>query len=208
MMQTNKMISKTSPEVLKKDSQLIISPETYDELVTVVTLRDWVPILSFGSLILFALGWSFFGAIPIKVAGRAVFSYPYRVVNVESPITGKIEQVKVKSGTCVKKNQVLAVMDSSDIKQRLEQEKLKLNYLYTQHKQATFLENERTDIENKLLKQQQASKQQNIKNTEAIIPVSNVAELEAIRQQKSSIEQKIRDIKNITPEIIAWTLHN
>ncbi|MUH01780.1 NHLP bacteriocin system secretion protein [Scytonema sp. UIC 10036] len=200
-MPANKLLYRMPFPPEQINSQQIISPETYDELVAVVNLHDLFPIISFGSLILLVLAWSFFGEIPIKVSGRAVLSYPNKVIDVESSITGKIEQIKVNPGNCVKKNQVLAVMESSDIKQRLEQEKFKLNYLYTQHQQATFLENERIEIENKLVKQQQTSKQQSIKNNEDIIPISNAAELEAIRQQKTSIFQKMRNIQKITPEL-------
>lgn len=200
-MLSDKQISQNPTQPQKINTQQIISPEAYDELVTIVNFDNWFPIISYGSLILLTLGWSIFGEIPVKVSGRAVLIYPDKVVNVESSITGKIENIQVKPGDCIKAGQVLAVIDSSEIKQKLKQEQFKLQQLSTQHKQLTNLENRRTQIENNLFKQQQVLKYKNIKDGETIIPILNDSKVATIKYKKSSIKQKIRDILKITPEL-------
>ena len=50
----------------------ISSPEQLDQLIQVVTLKDWLPLASIGFLVALALIWSFVGRIPVFVEAKGL----------------------------------------------------------------------------------------------------------------------------------------
>jgi HlyD family secretion protein len=64
----------------EKDSNLfraealaqIASPEQLDQLMQIVTLKDWLPLASIGFLVALALVWSIVGRIPIFVQAKGL----------------------------------------------------------------------------------------------------------------------------------------
>ena len=56
----------------KKSLERLSSPERLEQLIQVVKPQDWLALATLGALVVFALGWSIFGRIPITVSGRGV----------------------------------------------------------------------------------------------------------------------------------------
>ena len=50
----------------------VSSPEQLDQLIQVVTLKDWLPLASIGFLVALALIWSFVGRIPVFVEAKGL----------------------------------------------------------------------------------------------------------------------------------------
>ena len=60
------------------------SPERLDQLMKVVSPKDWLPLATLGSLVGIAFIWSIVGRIPITASGQGVLIYPRQVVAVQS----------------------------------------------------------------------------------------------------------------------------
>ena len=60
----------------KKSLERLSSPERLEQLIQVVRPQDWLALATLGALVVFALGWSILGRIPITVSGRGVLIRP------------------------------------------------------------------------------------------------------------------------------------
>ncbi|NEO32639.1 MAG: NHLP bacteriocin system secretion protein [Symploca sp. SIO3C6] len=174
------------------------SPERLDQLLQVVSRRDWLPLGSLGALIVVAIIWSIFGRIPVNFTSKGVLIRPHRVVNVDSPISAQLKELKVKIGDCIKKNEVLATIDPSDLKQKLNLERAKLLELQLQEREANSLQVQRTNLERKTIQQQRDSLQKRLLDSQALTPVLRNKGIVAIQQQRTSLQQQLRDAKNLT----------
>ncbi|NEP00117.1 MAG: NHLP bacteriocin system secretion protein [Symploca sp. SIO2E9] len=185
----------------EKSIERLSSPERLDQLMQVVNRKDWLPLSALGILALVALIWSIFGRIPAKVTAQGVLISPRRVVDFQSPIAGQLKEVKALVGDCVKKDEVLATIDPSKIKQKLELERAKLAQLQEQEYNASQLQNQRSDLEVGALQQEATSKQQRLQNAQALTPVLQEQGIEAIKQQRTSLQQRLRDAQDLTPAL-------
>ncbi|MGK7941440.1 MAG: NHLP bacteriocin system secretion protein, partial [Crocosphaera sp.] len=182
-------------------SQKVVSPDKFDDLVQVVDSHNWLSLCTYGSIVALILLWGVFGKIPVNVTGKGVLIYPNTINDLESPIKGKIEQVKVKTGECVTKDQVLAIIDPSDIKQQLKQEKIKLVQLQSQDNQADFLQQQQTNLQTQTVTQHKASKQQQLETALALTPLLKKQGFESISKQKKSVEKKLTHLQQINPQL-------
>ena len=80
----------------------------------------------FGGLVLMGILWSIFGKIPITVTGKGVLIRPRQVVTFQSAIQGNLDSLKIRDGECVKKDEVLATINPSQLKKQLELQRQKL----------------------------------------------------------------------------------
>ena len=99
------------------------SPEQLDRLMAVVSPKDWLPLGALAIFGIFGILWSIFGNIPITVTGKGVIINPRRLVQFQSPITGQLKSLNVRDGQCVKKDEILGIIDPSDKKQELQQQR-------------------------------------------------------------------------------------
>lgn len=68
--------------IFRKESlERLSSPEQLDQLMQVVSLKSWLPLLSLGSLIALALLWSIVGRIPITATGKGILVHPSAASN-------------------------------------------------------------------------------------------------------------------------------
>ena len=54
----------------KEALERLSSPESLDRLMQVVSLKDWLPLVTLGGLVFLAGLWSIWGRIPITVNGK------------------------------------------------------------------------------------------------------------------------------------------
>ncbi|MDJ0798900.1 MAG: NHLP bacteriocin system secretion protein [Calothrix sp. MO_167.B12] len=194
------MKTKRKNNIFRQESvERLSSPEQLDQLMQVVSRRNWLPLATLGGLVAIALIWSIFGKIPINVNSKGVLIRPRRVVKIESPVQGQLKDLPVKVGDCVNKGDVLATIDPSDIRQKLQQEKDKLVQLQSQGQEASTLEKQRTNLETLAIKQQQISKRQRLQNALALSPVLKDRGIEAIKQERASLQKKLRAAQAMTP---------
>jgi HlyD family secretion protein len=177
----------------------LASPERLDELMLVVTPRSWLPVLTLGSLVGITFFWLIYGRIPIIVEGQGVLIYPHQVISLQSKSSGQLLTVNIKVGDTIKKGQVLATINQSELQKQLQQQRLKLTELQTQDRSISSLQ-EITIAQNQQTKKQQYTYlQQRIQELQIQIPLLKTRENNSTKQQRQSLEQKLKALQNLIP---------
>ncbi|GAB4532449.1 MAG: hypothetical protein Tsb0014_16870 [Pleurocapsa sp.] len=205
------------------------SPERLDQTLKIVNPRAWLPLATAGSLALIAVGWGFFGRIPLNVDGQGVLIQPRRIVPFQAPSDGQIVELKVRSGDEVKKGDVLGIISQSSLTQQLEQEKEKLAKLLdltsnTSKIQTSYIDSERQnladrkanleeslqrakierDLRNKSLEtlaQNRQNLENSLKDYQGLVPEMRTKSLDSLAQNRASLNQRINQIKSLLPTL-------
>ncbi|NES91708.1 MULTISPECIES: NHLP bacteriocin system secretion protein [Okeania] len=194
------MTDSTKRPIFSQESwEQISSPEEFDQLIQVVTVKDWLSFAIFGGLVLVGISWSIFGKIPITVTGKGVLIRPRQVVEFQSAIQGNLESLKIRDGDCVKKDDVLATIDPSQLKKQLELQQQKLILLQTQAVDTQQLESQRTELEIDGLTSKAESLRQRLQDTQNLTPTLQNNTLKALKEQRQTLEQRLQDMEAVTP---------
>ncbi|MEW6493231.1 MAG: NHLP bacteriocin system secretion protein [Cyanobacteriota bacterium] len=183
----------------KEALERLSSPEGADQLIQVVSPKNWIALFTTGSLLTIALVWSVFGRIPITLKGKGVLIEPRKVVNFESPIAAQLKELKVEPRQCVEKGQVLATIDPSQINQQLQQQRTKLTALKTQNQELSSVERQQRNQEKQFIQQQRQAIEQRLQGAREIAPEFNNREIEAIAKQRQVIQQKLQNARELAP---------
>uniref|UniRef100_B8HRD5 Secretion protein HlyD family protein n=1 Tax=Cyanothece sp. (strain PCC 7425 / ATCC 29141) TaxID=395961 RepID=B8HRD5_CYAP4 len=201
------MTNDPQKQLFRKESlDRLSSPEALDQLIQIVAPRDWLPLLTLAILVLVGVGWSIWGQIPTTVSGRGVVIRPRRIVEIQSPIAGQLEELKVEVGDCVAKGpevtpspSVIALVNPTDLKQQLQLQREKLQQLQNQNRTAAELELERLQLEKSSREQQRRTLQQRLQQVETLNPRLREQNRVALQQQKLSVEQRLKDAEATVP---------
>lgn len=183
----------------KESLERLSSPERLNQLMQVVSPKDWIPLATTSSLVVLVLVWSVVGRIPIAVGGRGMLIQPSRVVEFQSPIDGQLKELNVEVGQCVKKDHVLATIDPAQIKQELQLKRTFLVELNTQNQELSSLEGQRTNQEKQFIQQQRQVLQQRLQDAQALVSGFKTREVEAIQQQRQALGQRLQDARDLAP---------
>ncbi|WP_017721692.1 NHLP bacteriocin system secretion protein [Kamptonema formosum] len=180
------------------------SPEQLDRLMRAVSPQTWLPLAATGFLVVAAGIWSVVGRIPLTVSGVGVLVRPRNVVQFQTPSAGQVLNISVKAGDSVKKGEVLATIDQSQLKQELQQERAKLAELQQQKKNAGTLEQQQVALERRNIEQQRRDLQKSLQR-EAVAPVVREKTLAALEQKRKSLQESLRR-EQIAPALRQQTL--
>ncbi|HEY9851559.1 MAG TPA: NHLP bacteriocin system secretion protein [Leptolyngbyaceae cyanobacterium] len=192
----------------QKSLDRLSSPERLDEIMEVIGPKDWLPLVGLGGLVLVGLIWSIFGRIPLTVSGQGVLLRSRQVVEIQSPISGQLKKLNVKVGDCVKKDnddninnpeEVLAIIDPIELKQKYQLELAKLAELKNQDRDTTTIAQQRTQLEQAELQQQKISLEQRLKDTQSLIPLLKEESSISIQKQRESLLTRLQDLQTLTP---------
>lgn len=166
------------------------SPERLDPMMQVVNPRAWLPLSTIGFLLIVATVWSVVGRIPLTVTGQGVLIRPRNIVQFQAPSAGQLLNLKIKPGDQVKKGQEIAIIDQSNLKQQLEQEKVKLTQLEWQNQNSDRLQKQQIELELNTLQQQQLDLEQSLRR-ESVTPMLHQQMLAALEQKRQSLEESL-----------------
>ncbi len=183
----------------KKALERSSSPERLDQAMKTIRLQNWLPLTALGSLIVAGVTWSIVGRIPITVAGQGVLVYPGRVTSVQSAAAGQVVAINVKVGDVIKKGQILATINQTELQNQLQQQRTKLTQLDAQNQGANLLQSSRQQQELRTLEQQRLSLENRLVQTQNLTPVLKGTGLLALEQQKQSLLQSRREAQSISP---------
>ncbi|MEM1394685.1 MAG: NHLP bacteriocin system secretion protein [Cyanobacteria bacterium P01_H01_bin.150] len=183
----------------EKALERLSSPERLDTLMKVVAPRDWLPLGGLALFAMLAVFWSIFGKIPITVAGKGIVINPRRVSQFQSAISGQLQSLKVKNGQCVRKDDILGIIDPAPIRQQLQQQRDKLAQLRQQFAKTSLVRQQRTELETEAITAERKSLKQRLENLLLLSPQINKEGLNSISQQRQSLEERLRDAKELTP---------
>ena len=97
------------------------SPEQLDKMIVITPPRFWIAMAGAGLMIGAALIWSVFGRLPENVDVQGVYVNEGGSYNVYSTAAGVIDAVCVEEGATVKKGDVIALLDSVELRERQAQ---------------------------------------------------------------------------------------
>jgi HlyD family secretion protein len=87
------------------------SPDNLNQLMTVVSARDWIPLLGIAFLFTAGIVWCFLGSLPTSVVGRGVLERSRQVVTLEASTGGRLEWLRPRPGDLVQKGEVIGALD-------------------------------------------------------------------------------------------------
>ena len=183
----------------KEALERLSSPERLDQLMQVVSLKDWLPLVTLGGLVFLAGLWSIWGRIPITVTAQGVLSRPRRVVEFQSPISGQLKLLNVQDGQCISQDYVLATIDPSDLKKQLQLQRTKLIQLQAQAQSIDLLSGERIRLEKEAIASQKDNLEQRLQDAQVLTPALKQKALTAIEQERQSIKQQVQDALELAP---------
>jgi HlyD family secretion protein len=175
------------------------SPEQLDRLVQVTGPRRWLSLAAFGLLVSCGAAWSVVAKIPITVTGKGVLIYPSNVATVQSNTTGQLLSVKVKAGDPVKKGQIIAFIDQSELRQELQQAKAKLTDLQRQSQDAEFVRVQRERFAQTATDQQRATLQQSLQTVRSMTPILQDKGLASIQRERQALQQQLQTLRDTLP---------
>jgi HlyD family secretion protein len=108
------------------------SPDDLESLMSVAGSKDWLLILTIGALLALFVAWCFLGTVSTTVEGRGVILRPERAMQVQTTVAGRILSMSVRPGDHIRKGDLIATLDQSEIVKRLEENRLNLARLEDQ----------------------------------------------------------------------------
>ncbi len=87
------------------------SPEQLDQMVAVTTPKAWLALIGIAIILITAIIWSIFGAIPTNVNGQGILINSYGIQNIIHTHSGQVTDIRVAAGDQVKRGEVVARID-------------------------------------------------------------------------------------------------
>ncbi|HVN78803.1 MAG TPA: NHLP bacteriocin system secretion protein [Terriglobia bacterium] len=175
----------------KEALERLSSPERLDQLVQIVGPKDWLLLSSLVLLFAAVVYWSAWGRLPTIVAGQGVLIRPRKVVEFQSPASGRLVALNVRVGDTVKKGEVLGTIDLAEIRKQLEEEQAKLAEIQAQDREKSALETQQAQLqtqeieaEKRSYQMQSQNREKSIKDAEALTPLLQ-KRMEGRRQLKA-----------------------
>ncbi|MEO1347957.1 MAG: NHLP bacteriocin system secretion protein [Cyanobacteria bacterium J06635_15] len=183
----------------QKALERLSSPERLDQAVRVIRTQDWLPLAILGALVIAGGLWSVMGRLSMTVTGEGILINPRRATQFQSPIAGQLESLNVRDGDCVARDQVLATINPSDLKQQRQQQQETLAQLQQQAKEDQGIREQRTQLELDAIAAQHASLTQQLQDAQSLTPILQAQGLTAIAQQQVSLGQRLQDAQDLAP---------
>lgn len=190
--QQNKLFRK---EALEQSA----SPERLDQLVQIASPKGWLSLAALGALVATGVAWSVFGRIPITVTGQGVMVYPSKVVMAQASSSGQLLALNVQPGDPVKKGQVLATVDQSELRNQLQLARSKLAQLQQQDQVASTVQIQRDSLEQTTIEQQRQALQQSLQIVQSLTPVLREKGLDSIQRERQALQQRLQTLRNLLP---------
>lgn len=86
-------------------------PEQLDALLTVIPPASWIILAVLLLLLLFGIGWAFFGSLPVKVDGRGIFMSQEGGFTVQTMLEGIVKNIYVAPGDVIKAGDLITEID-------------------------------------------------------------------------------------------------
>ncbi len=176
------------PEAL----ETLSSPEKLNQLMSVVTAKDWIPLLAIGMLIATGIAWSVLGSVPSTVTGRGVLVRPRHMVGIETVSGGRLAWFRARAGDAIREGEVIGRLDQAELQQKIEEDKRLLSELESQDRVKTAseeqqikLQEQQNHLENRFYEAQRTNLSRSLADAEAVEPLleKRTKTAEALRSQ-------------------------
>jgi HlyD family secretion protein len=154
------------------------SPDRLDQLIRIVSPKDW---LLLGALLLLTgllLAWCVWGQLPTTVSGQGVIIRPRRIVELQSQASGRLVEFSLQVGDTIAKGDVVGLIDQAEIRKQLQEDQVRLAELNAQDQEKKSLQNQQIELQEreieaqkKFLDLQGNSLEMLIKDAQALAPI-------------------------------------
>lgn len=104
----------------KTSLEKLSSPEQLDKMIVITPPSFWLALSGAGFMIVVAVIWSIFGALPVNVETQGIYINNGGTYSVYSEMAGVVERLAVQEGDEIKKGDVIAYLDTEDLEQKIE----------------------------------------------------------------------------------------
>jgi HlyD family secretion protein len=153
----------------KQALERMSSPDRLDQLIQIVSPKDWLLLGTFLTLGVMLLAWCIWGQLPTTVGGQGMLVRPRKLVEVQSQAAGKLISFKLRVGEEIKAGDVLGVIDQAEIRKQLEEDSGRLAALEAQDREKSTLQQQQTRLQNRDFEAQKHDFQLQIANREESI---------------------------------------
>jgi HlyD family secretion protein len=172
-------VSEEKQGIFRKQAlERMSSPERLDQLIQIVSPRDWLLLGTMLAVMVFVVAWCMWGRLPTTLTGQGVIVRPRKIVEIQSSATGKLVSFNLRVGDEVRKGETLGLIDQTEIRKQLQEDRARLAELEVQDREKNALQQEQTRLQARdaaaqknYLRMQIANREQSIKNDEALAPV-------------------------------------
>ncbi len=186
----------------KESLERLSSPERLDRLLQVVNPKEWVALTCLGSLIIGGLLWSIFGRIPITVNGKGILIDPEQIVNLQSPLNGQLQNLKIKVGDCIEKNTVIADLAQPELEKQLQQQQINLSELQQQDQDLLQVNQNKIQVERQAIATQKQNLLQKQKDTQELAIIIENQGVISLKKEAESLQQKLENLTSLTPILL------
>jgi len=162
------------PEAL----ETLSSPDKLNQLMSVVTAKDWIPLLAIGMLIATGVAWSLLGSVPSTVTGRGVLVRPRHMMGIETVSGGRLAWFRARAGDAIREGEVIGRLDQAELQQRIEEDKRLLAEFESQDRvktaseeQQVKLQERQNQLETKFYEAQRTNLARGLADAEAVEPL-------------------------------------
>lgn len=168
----------TNSKVFRQVSlERLSSPEQLDQLMQVTTPKGWLALGALGVVLLVALGWSVFGAIPTTATGAGILLRRGGVSNLVATANGQVEEVLVRVGDVIEKGQVVARIRQESLQRQIQDARARQADVRREYAELLRYAQEQRRLQSRDLAQQRANLERS---------------LGAVQQDLALLEERVR----------------
>ena len=145
------------------------SPEQLDQLLQVTDPKGWLALGALGTVLLSALAWGVWGAIPTESNGEGILLRRGGVSDLVAPGAGQIEDVLASVGDVIEKGQPVARVRQDEMQRQITDREAKLADLRRDLEERQRYAREQGRLRDRDLAQQRANLELSIKTLETDI---------------------------------------
>jgi len=133
----------------KQALERMSSPDRLEQLIQVVSPKEWLLLATFFGLGVLFLTWCIWGQLPTTVSGEGVIVRPRRIIELQSEAAGRLSAVNVRVGDQVKSGELIASIDQAEIRQQLEEDRARLANLELQDREESALQSQQSRLQDR-----------------------------------------------------------
>lgn len=161
------------------------SPEQLDQLLQVTDPKGWLALGALGAILLSALAWGIWGAIPTEATGEGILLRTGGVSDLAAPGAGQIEEVLVSVGDEIVKGEPVARIRQDELQRQIADSEARLADLRDEYRERQRYSQEQERLRARDLAQQRANLELGIQTLDT--------EVELLRRRLADQEELLKD---------------
>lgn len=138
----------------KVSIERLSSPEQLDRVITVTSAKSWLILIALGCILTAVIVWSITGSLSTSVAAKGMLVKSGGIVDISSSERGQISDIRVRPGDFIKKGDIVARLDQSELVDEIIvlEDKLKLaKESNTDTKEVMAISSQLDELKNRLI---------------------------------------------------------